>query len=192
MGIDIPVDAVKLVLHDQDDWNKRRVRRSLKAHLQKRYALYISANETALTLDLYRNLEKKKKGERYEKEKALMETLRGLGSAVGEYVGGGQGEPEGDETAVNFDLVDADGGDDQLMSGDEDRDNDDAHPLLILYDCETTGLSIYNDHITDIAGKVITSPVPLDKPTFSSLVKTSRRIPVAGLLPIYIETLCIY
>ena len=24
---------------------------------------------------------------------------------------------------------------------------DDAHPLLFLYDCETSGLSIYNEHI---------------------------------------------
>ena len=138
-----------------------------------------------MTPQFPRNTQKKMKSERYEREKALMETLRGLGSAVGEYVGSGQGEVESDvqETAsVNLDFVDAElEVDDQLMGNEEDSD-DDRHPLLILYDCETTGLSIYNDHITDIAGKVIASPVPLSKPTFSSLVKTSRRIPAAGLL----------
>ena len=58
----------------------------------------------------------------------------------------------------------------------------DEHPLLIFYDCETTGLSIYNEHLTDIAAKVIASPVPLSNPTFSSLVKTSRRIPAPGTM----------
>ena len=54
-------------------------------------------------------------------------------------------------------------------------------PLLFLYDCETTGLSIYNDHITDIASKVIACPVPLLTPSFSSLVKTSKYISAPGM-----------
>ncbi len=57
---------------------------------------------------------------------------------------------------------------------------DDSLPLLILFDCETTGLSIYVDHITDIAAKVINPPVPLNHPTFSSLVRTGRNISSAG------------
>lgn len=56
------------------------------------------------------------------------------------------------------------------------KSSDNAHPLLIFYDCETTGLSIYDDHLTDIAAKVVKSPVPLSSPTFSSLVRTSRRL----------------
>ena len=55
----------------------------------------------------------------------------------------------------------------------EEEVSTDAEPLLFLYDCETTGLSIYNDHITDIASKVIACPVPLLTPSFSSLIKTS-------------------
>lgn len=111
-----------------------------------------------------------------------METLRGLGSAVGEYVGDGQGETESDAraaTSVDLDIVAEPGIDDQ--SDEEEDSTDNAHPLLFFYDCETTGLSIYNDHITDIAARVVASPVPLSSPTFSSLVKTSRRIPPAGL-----------
>ncbi len=57
----------------------------------------------------------------------------------------------------------------------------DAEPLLFLYDCETTGLSDYNDHITDIAAKVIASPVPLSDGSFSSLVKTSKTISATGM-----------
>ena len=115
-----------------------------------------------------------------------MATLCGLGSAVGEYAGDGQGETESDAQAamsVDQDEINAEPGlDDQAVEDEEEEeeDSDDSHPLLFFYDCETTGFSIYNDHITDIAAKVVASPVPLSEPTFSSLVKTSRRIPPAG------------
>jgi len=33
--------------------------------------------------------------------------------------------------------------------------SDDQLPLLIFYDCEATGLTVYSDHITDIGAKVI-------------------------------------
>lgn len=110
-----------------------------------------------------------------------METLRGLGSAVGAYVGDGLGESDVTTqvpTATDPDVVDAD-----IEDDDEEEDQDDnnaAYPLLFFYDCESTGFSIYHDHLTEIAAKVVLSPVPLSTPTFSSLVKTSRRIPSAG------------
>ena len=114
-----------------------------------------------------------------------METLRGLGSAVGEYAGDGQGEMESDAmaaTSAEQESIDAEPEvDDQSMEEEEEENSDDLHPLLFFYDCETTGFSIYNDHITDIAARVVASPVPLSCPTFSSLVKTARRIPPAGL-----------
>ena len=34
--------------------------------------------------------------------------------------------------------------------------------------------------ITDIAAKVVASPVPVHQPTFTSLVRTSKNIPAAG------------
>lgn len=116
-----------------------------------------------------------------------METLRGLGSAVGEYAGDGQGESESDAhaaTSVDLESIDAEPGiDDQAIEEEEEEEDnsDDSHPLLFFYDCETTGFSIYNDHVTDIAARVVASPVPLSSPNFSSLVKTARRIPPAGL-----------
>ena len=109
-----------------------------------------------------------------------MATMRGLGCAVGDYVGDGKGDTENELPAVDLDMVDADAfGVDQSLD-EEEGSPVDAHPLLILFDCETTGLSIYNEHITDIAAKVINSPVDLSAPTFSSLVRTSRHIQAAG------------
>jgi len=53
---------------------------------------------------------------------------------------------------------------------------------------ETTGFSIYSDHIADIGAKVIASLIPHTQPTFSSLVETAQNIPAAG---IYIELMTI-
>ncbi len=70
--------------------------------------------------------------------------------------------------------------------------SDKAHPLLIFYDCETTGLDIYSEHITDIGAKVVNSPVPLETPTFSSLVATSREIPPRGMFVHTVFPSCMY
>ena len=63
---------------------------------------------------------------------------------------GGQGdcEQELELTPFSLDVVDAELGDDDQAVEIGEGSSDDAHPLLIFYDCETTGLSIYNDHIT--------------------------------------------
>ena len=67
------------------------------------------------------------------------------------------------------------------VEDDDDKyEVDDPGPLLILYDCETTGLSIYSEHITHIAAKVIDPPAELGAPTFSSLVRTGRTISATG------------
>ena len=105
--------------------------------------------------NIYRNLQKKAKRTRYEQEKAFMETLRGVGCTVGDYVGDGQGELESTSETVDTGPVDVDPVDDhQHSEEDEDEDEyvdasgtDDSHPLLIMFDCETTGFSIYSDHI---------------------------------------------
>ena len=110
-----------------------------------------------------------------------METMHGLGSAVGEYVGGGQGESESEAVPSDFDAEPVD--DHELDEEEDEEINDDTQPLLLFYDCESTGLSIYNDHLTDIAAKVVgTSHSYFTKSTFASLIKTSRHIPAAGIL----------
>ena len=102
-----------------------------------------------------------------------MATLREV-SHVGEYVGEGRGDIEqGDELQQNLegDESEADG---SFVVGD-------SQPLLVLFDCETTGFNIYTDHITDIGAKVLNPPVSsVDHLTFSSLVKTGKNIPSAG------------
>ena len=113
-----------------------------------------------------------------------MESIHVMGNVVGDYVGDGQGDSEhATQAFVSADLnsVDADGGvvEDQSLDDEEDISNN-AEPLLFVYDCETTRLSIYDDHITDIAAMVVASPMPLSAPTFSSLMKTSKCIPAAG------------
>ncbi len=37
MGIDIPVDAVRAILKEQADWEKKRQKASSKENLHKRY-----------------------------------------------------------------------------------------------------------------------------------------------------------
>ena len=46
---------------------------------------------------------------------------------------------------------------------------------------EATGFSIYDDHITEIAAKVVgVPPSAVSQPSFSSLVHTPRNIPKQG------------
>ena len=53
--------------------------------------------------------------------------------------------------------------------------------ILFFFDIETTGFQIYDDTITDIAGKVVDiSPTSVTKSTYTSLVMTNRTIPEKG------------
>ena len=109
-----------------------------------------------------------------------MKALQELCSAVGEYHGSGQGEPDSVGHIVlsdDLELV-------KDLSEEQNEDsNNNAHPLMFLYDCETTGLSIYSDNIIEIAAEVFDCPVPhISSTTYSSLVKTSRRIPAQGIV----------
>ena len=109
-----------------------------------------------------------------------MEALQGVGNIVGEYVGDGQGEVESESMKEVVVDISTDSGVDLSMELTEDS-SDNAKPLLFFYDCETTGLSIYNDHIIEIAAQLVDCPVPYSNTTFSTLIKTSRRLPTAGM-----------
>lgn len=111
-----------------------------------------------------------------------MEALAGAGQQVGEYVGNGGGEVERPMTVAEDPDVGACIDSDVPVEQDEEDSSDGAQPLLILYDCETTGLSIYDEHIIEIAAKVLNCPYPKEDITFSSLVRTARRIHSAGIL----------
>ena len=115
-----------------------------------------------------------------------MAILSGVRCSVGEYAGDGQGEEDEPPMPVEHATEDADPeGEHQYLEEDEDEDGsacmiDDSRPLLVLFDCETTGLSIYSDLITDIGAKVLNPPVPVHAPTFSTLVRTGRTISATG------------
>ena len=103
-----------------------------------------------------------------------MENLLCLGQAVGEYRGNGQGEEEEPSN-----LPDAEPIIDEQEENEDSGDN--THPLYFFFDCETTGLSIYNDHMTELAAKTIGVPnSSVSQPTFSSLIHTSRNISKPG------------
>ena len=127
-----------------------------------------------------------------------MEQLRGLGHAVGEYVGGGRAEIEQedespvacDEHSNEVDMVcydqQEDGNnectEDREATSDEEDITDDAHPLLFFFDIETTGLSIYEDHIVELAAKVVGVPrSTVTQRSYSSLIYTPKNIPSKGM-----------
>ena len=119
-----------------------------------------------------------------------MERLQCLGHSVGEYVGGGQADTENMDHNGEGDGDDLDqiGDADQGLEMSEEQNEDDnvtdskGH-LFFLFDIETTGLSIYEDHITEIAAKIIGVPTSsVSQPTFSSLVRTTRKISKRGKL----------
>ena len=136
-------------------------------------------------------------GETYQ-EKVFMERLRCVGHAVGEYVGGGKGDMEQEETEVAGEEGETENEDrddvlltledDELVcDGEEEQEEEDsienAHPLLFFFDLNTTGLNIYEDHIVEIAAKVVGAPLSrVTQPSFSSLVHTPRNIPSKGML----------
>lgn len=132
---------------------------------------------------MFRNQEKKVKKARHEAEKSYVGALASLGNETGEYVGDGQGEAA-EEAAAVADIIEFDT--DDSPAADEIGVSDEAEPLLIFYDCEATGFSIYQEHIIEIAAEVYQCPVPHRETTFSSLIKTARRIQSKGIV-LYIQ-----
>jgi len=181
MGIDVPQNAITYMLSEQNAWSSQRKRRNSDVHHH------------------YRSLTKRKAVKRHEDEKSYMTTLKAAGYSTGEYVGTGLGDDEEEEQAEEEQGSDeeeqADEGelttdgiaygeqelvpnDDSFLPSDEGLPYDDMHPLLLFYDCEATGGSIYDDNIIEIAAKVIGVPntVNIACREFSSFSNTSRRI----------------
>ena len=154
----------------------------LTLQYDKFYVLYNYIIKIGYNSITNRNLQKRAKKARYESEKAFMETLRGVGCTVGEYAGDGRGETDMSESMVVDNPAEAD----PVDSLDEQEDccmpssADYSRPLLVLYDCKATGLSIYSDHIMDITAKVMNPPVAVPSATFSSLVRTGKTTSATG------------
>ena len=142
-----------------------------------------------------RNKQKRVKNARHAQEKEYMEQLRGVGVSVGEYIGQGMGDTEIEEADKEAGQEDNQQADKEVEQVDEQVELEQVESeannsqnlvpnsslLLFFFDCEATGLSIYNDNITELAAKVITTQSTVTQPTFSSLVHTSRHIPKKGI-----------
>ena len=187
MGMDVPASAVASILREQEVCDKDWLRRSRAEILDKRLGLFTKSmqchtSSTVTLSNLNRNLQKRAIKAKHEQE--FMETLCGVGCTTGEYAENGKGEDFPESSASTDQPVELDHVvEHQESEEDEDGDSgcvvDNFRPLLVLFDCETTGLSIYSNHITDVVAKVL-SPVSVPLPTFSSLVRTGRNISATG------------
>ena len=120
-------------------------------------------SSTVTLSNLNRNLQKRAKKAKHEQEQEFMETRHGVGCTTGEYAGNGKGEYFPGSSASTDQPVELDPDVEHHESEmNEDGDSgcvvDNFRPLLVWFDCKTTGLSIYSDHITDLALKCL---VPL-------------------------------
>ncbi len=78
----MPADAVRAILKEQSDWEKKRHKASSKENLHKRYTTPIHLDYLYFTngLHTFRNLQKKAKQARYEREKSY-----GINSGLRKY-----------------------------------------------------------------------------------------------------------
>ena len=155
MGIDVPESALQYILGEQNLWTSQRKRRNSDLHRH------------------YRSLTKRKAVQRHEDEKNYMITLKAAGYNTGEYVGTGLGDDNDEEQVEEEDGSDIEDdhdeerdqsigsvacgegelmpSEDSFLPSDEELPYDDMQPLLIFYDCEATGGSIYDDNIIEVA-----------------------------------------
>ena len=173
MGVDIPAEAVEFMLKEQKTWKKLQEKRNKADYLHYRSKLKLKASE------------------RHASEKEHMVTLNAVGYATGEYMGSTveesdeDDEEEGGTNSTMSQDVDEQGVqetddelNDSLAVADSESFLDDELPVLISYDCESTGGNIHSDHIIEVCGKVfaVSDAVAISKPEYSSLVHSSRTI----------------
>ena len=63
----------------------------------------------------------------------------------------------------------------------EEDGSDNVNTLLFFYDCETTGLNVYDNHITELAAEFVCEDgQSVSTPIYSSLIRTTRHISAEG------------
>ena len=148
MGVDIPEVAVSAILDEQQLWSKKREKRNQSDYYQKR------------------NLLKQRANQRHAAEKDHLVTLRAVGCTTAEYVGSSMTDAS-DYVDDDVDNVEAEDAEDGTTTGDCDPPTDDNEtqvsqsnmlPLLFFFDCESTGGSMYEDHIIEVGAKVVAAP----------------------------------
>ena len=169
MGADVPEEAVSAILDEQSTWEYYRQRRNKSVYYH------------------YRSL-RKQRGVVGEKDHMIQ--LCAVGSTTAEYIGSSSSTAEATESATlddghmsddDYEPSDVDGGSEDvegLLEDDEEDDTVDKVPLMFFFDLESTGGSMYTDHIMEMAAKVVGVPnsVDITQRHYSSLVHTSRDI----------------
>ena len=169
--MDIPEDALSIIPNEQKVWEQSRKRRNQSKHYH------------------YRSLHKQKTNKRHATEKEHMITLRAVGCTTAEYVGSsGTAEVTSSTAIEERDKVvdeedqpfrDENNTDEQEeVSADVDKPSSDELPLLFFFDCESTGGSMYSDHIIEVGAKVVAVPdsVGVTQLQYGSLIHSSRSI----------------
>ena len=171
MGVDIPEDALSTILNEQKLWEHSRERRNQSKHYH------------------YRSLHKQKTNKRHAAEKEHMITLRAVGCTTAEYVGSSGTAEATSSTAIEerdevVDEEDQPFGDDnnadecEEVSANVNGPSSDELPLLFFFDCESTGGSMYTDHMIEVGAKVVAVPdsVSITQRWYGSLIHSSQSI----------------
>ena len=118
-----------------------------------------------------------------------MITLRAVGCTTAEYVGSSATAEATSSTAIE--EKDGVGDEEDQPFGDEDNVDEseevstgvdgpssDELPLLFFFDCESTGGTMYSDHIIEVGAKVVSVPnsVNITQHQYGSLIHSSRSI----------------
>ena len=122
-----------------------------------------------------------------------MITLRAVGCTTAEYVGSPGTAEATSSTAIEerdkvVDEEDQPFGDDsntdecEKVSADVDGPSSDELPLLFFFDCESTGRSMYTDHMIEVGEKVVAVPnsVSITQRQYGSLIHSSPSIAQAA------------
>ena len=158
ISIDVLENALQYTLGEQYLWTSQRKHRNSDLHCHYN-----------------RSLIKRKAVQRHEDEKNYMTTHKAAGYNTGEYVETGFGDDNDEEQVEEEDGSDIEDdhdeewdksigsvacgegelmtSEDSFLPSDEGLPYDDIHPLLIFYDCEATGVSIYDDNIIELQQK---------------------------------------
>ena len=105
MGIPVPVHAVHQILKEQEKWKTDRETLNEGIHTFTVIAIMYFFGIGIITISKHRNLQKRARKTRHEREKVFMEQLRGLGHATGEYVGGKKADMEQEELRSTLHVI---------------------------------------------------------------------------------------
>ena len=196
MGVDVPLPGVVAILKEHVTWQRLHTCRGTPEY--RKYRLKYKFILQSIHIILYKSSLKTKANQRHEMEKERMDILQASGVSTSSYKGDSLLDDESSDedydgsynenddaffsevvaTAVsNADTAEND--DSTVFDADEcNSDPNNYLPLLFMFDCETTGLSIYQDHIVELAAQVVVPEgASLGTTEFTTLCYIAQRIP---------------